>query len=417
VKILLILLAVLAVIVAGFFIFRLPQPIIEIAPEPILHIGQFDVMNTMFTAWLNIALIVLITYLGTRKLSLVPSGFQNAFEALIEGFGNIVKGVAGEQNGRRFFPLVFILFLYIVISNWAALLPVYNHIGVLHDEYGHVHHDAEDHPNYAVGTSTPVEGWTARSIEEYRGYRDNMTGASVAELHGWVMRQRDNLALVPMFTDIPFVRISIPETNPVTGQPTTYYDKYQMMKMALAEEQGTDPDHPLADNEAYGFIAPLLRGTNTDINAPLAMAIWSFIFVEFWGISTLGLFAYGSKFLNFRRLFKGDIVNGIIDVFVGILELVSELSRMISFTFRLFGNIFAGEVLLFMMTFLVPLVLINVFYGLELFVGLIQGFVFAMLTLVFAVMAVAHHGDHDEGAGHVHHADEHTAGGAAAAHH
>ena len=79
------------------------------------------------------------------------------------------------------------------------------------------------------------------------------------------------------------------------------------------------------------------------------------------------------------------------------LELISELIRIVSFTFRLFGNIFAGEVLLLMMSFLVPLVLINVFYGLELFVGLIQAFVFAMLTLVFAQTAVtSHHGDEHE---------------------
>ena len=84
---------------------------------------------------------------------------------------------------------------------------------------------------------------------------------------------------------------------------------------------------------------------------------------------------------------------GIIDIFVGLLELVSELSRMVSFTFRLFGNIFAGEVLLIMMGFLVPLLVINIFYGLELFVGFIQAFVFAMLTLVFAQTAVSHHDD------------------------
>jgi F-type H+-transporting ATPase subunit a len=66
---------------------------------------------------------------------------------------------------------------------------------------------------------------------------------------------------------------------------------------------------------------------------------------------------------------------------------------MVSFTFRLFGNIFAGEVLLIMMGFLVPLLVINIFYGLELFVGFIQAFVFAMLTLVFAQTAVSHHDD------------------------
>ena len=81
---------------------------------------------------------------------------------------------------------------------------------------------------------------------------------------------------------------------------------------------------------------------------------------------------------------------------VGILEIISELARLISFTFRLFGNIFAGEVVLFMSAFLVPFLAATVFYALEVFVGFIQAFVFAMLTLVFAVVATAH-GEHEAG--------------------
>ena len=78
-------------------------------------------------------------------------------------------------------------------------------------------------------------------------------------------------------------------------------------------------------------------------------------------------------------------------LFVGILEGISEVARVISFTFRLFGNIFAGEVLLFAMAFLVPLVGLVPFLGLELFVGLIQAFIFSMLTLVFATTATVGH--------------------------
>jgi F-type H+-transporting ATPase subunit a len=87
---------------------------------------------------------------------------------------------------------------------------------------------------------------------------------------------------------------------------------------------------------------------------------------------------------------------GIIDFFVGILELIAEIARLVSFTFRLFGNMLAGEILLLMMTFLIPLLLALPFYGLELFVGAIQAFVFAMLTLIFGALAVAGHGDEQE---------------------
>jgi len=107
----------------------------------------------------------------------------------------------------------------------------------------------------------------------------------------------------------------------------------------------------------------------------------------------------------FRGLFRlnfGQMFQGAIDAFVGVLELISELVRLLSFTFRLFGNMFAGEVVILMFTFLTPLVLTIAFYGLELFVGVIQAFIFAMLTLVFGVMAVTHgeHAAHEADEGH-----------------
>ena len=80
-------------------------------------------------------------------------------------------------------------------------------------------------------------------------------------------------------------------------------------------------------------------------------------------------------------------------MFVGVLEMFGELARVVSFTFRLFGNMFAGEVLLIAMGFLLPLIGIIPFLGLELFIGLIQAFIFAMLTLVFGAMAVMPHGE------------------------
>jgi F-type H+-transporting ATPase subunit a len=97
--------------------------------------------------------------------------------------------------------------------------------------------------------------------------------------------------------------------------------------------------------------------------------------------------------------------------FVGILELLSEFIRIISFCFRLFGNIFAGEVLILMLTFLMPFLFVDVIYGLELFVGFIQASVFALLTLVFATMAVEHHGEEE------HHEAHHDEDGTADAHH
>lgn len=368
-KTLAIVVGVLALIAVGFLFFPLPQPVIVLKPEPISQIGSFTVTNTILTAWVMIPLICIGLLLGLRKLSLIPSGFQNAFEALMEGFANIVNGVAGEKNGRRFFPLVFIFFLYIVLNNWVALTPVFNVVGSVVDEYDHVHHEAEEHPDFTV------------KEEE--------------EVHGYIM-EKGAITYFPLFQGRP----ELIEVHIDPG--TSYAERARLVDEELERKLGRPLD---TERETYGLIHPFFRSLNSDINAPLAYAIWSFFFVEFWGITALGIGVYLGKFFNLKG----------IGSFVGILEFVSELSRIISFTFRLFGNIFAGEVLLFMMSFLVSFLLIDVFYALELFVGLIQGFVFAMLTLVFAVMAVSHHGDdHDQGAEHGGHgAEAHTTSAAA----
>lgn len=152
---------------------------------------------------------------------------------------------------------------------------------------------------------------------------------------------------------------------------------------------------------------PLFRSAGTDINMPLAIALMSFFFVEYWGIKRLGLLHYMGQFFNFKQLgqgildvFRGKVKSGIsnvlfgaINLFVGVLEFFSHLTRMISFTFRLFGNMTAGEVLLIMMLFLVPLISVLPFYGLELLIGFIQALIFAGLTLVFAIISVAGHGE------------------------
>lgn len=127
---------------------------------------------------------------------------------------------------------------------------------------------------------------------------------------------------------------------------------------------------------------PLLRSTASDLNFTLALALVSVILINIFGIAALGVFTHASKFISFR---------GPIDFFVGILELISEVAKMISFSFRLFGNVFAGEVLLVITGFLVPYLVPVPFLGLEIFVGFIQALVFAMLTTVFISTAVAEH--------------------------
>lgn len=126
--------------------------------------------------------------------------------------------------------------------------------------------------------------------------------------------------------------------------------------------------------------APIFRAPTADINTTLALALLSVGLVQFYGLKTLKM-EYIKKFFNF----KNPILT-----FVGILELIGEMAKIVSFAFRLFGNIFAGEVLLIVTSFLVPFVVPTPFYGLELFVGFIQALVFCMLTLVFLNLATTH---------------------------
>ena len=131
---------------------------------------------------------------------------------------------------------------------------------------------------------------------------------------------------------------------------------------------------------------PLFRSVNTDLNVTLALAIIAVFTIEIAGIVAVGFFRYAGKFLNFSSP---------LNFVVGIIELVSELSRFVSFSFRLFGNIFAGEVLLAVAAFFVPYVLPVPLMSFELFIGVVQAAVFALLTLFFIKLAIAEpHGSH-----------------------
>ncbi len=151
-----------------------------------------------------------------------------------------------------------------------------------------------------------------------------------------------------------------------------------------------------APNAEEGHIVvPFLRAPSADLNFTLALAIVTVVLTQYYGIkSQRG--AYFKKFFDTSGFRMGCLMGGI-GIFVGILELVGELSRLLSFSFRLFGNIFAGEVLLMVIGFLIPYIASLPFYGLELFVGFIQAAVFMMLAVVFMSMATqGHGGEHHE---------------------
>lgn len=142
---------------------------------------------------------------------------------------------------------------------------------------------------------------------------------------------------------------------------------------------------PIGIYEGHGeerVLVPLFRGPNADLSTTLALALVSVGVTQYLSIKALGIGGYISKFISIKNP---------INLFVGILELISEVAKLLSFSFRLFGNIFAGEVLLIVISFLVPILMPIPFLGLEVFIGAIQALVFTMLTTIFIVVATEHH--------------------------
>jgi F-type H+-transporting ATPase subunit a len=296
-------------------------------PAPVLfHVLGLGVTNTMLAGWITVIFLVLVSWLVTRRMQLIPKRAQAAFEALVGWVYDFCRSTAGDKNARKFFPVVGTIFLFVAFNAWLSLVPGYGSIEYI--KY-------EPVPENAEIVTVPAEG-----------------GGPAVEL----------------------VTIDGEEHEVVIKDGR---------EMVIYEEE-------------------LIRGANTDVNTPLAMALISFVFVTYYGLKELK-FKYLAQYFNFGPLFRSvggvfkgkfnilAVFTGIIDVFVGLLEFLSRFITIISFTFRLFGNMTAGEILLLVTAYLLPWVLALPFYGLELLIGFIQGLIFAGLTLVFATMAVSSH--------------------------
>ena len=144
-------------------------------------------------------------------------------------------------------------------------------------------------------------------------------------------------------------------------------------------------------HHGHEVIVPFFRSANADLNTTIALAIISVVATQYFGLRSLGL-SYLSKFFTFKG---AAFYERPINAFVGSLELISEFIKIVSFSFRLFGNIFAGEVLLIVIGFLAAFVASLPFMMLEIFVGFVQALIFAMLSLIFFMMATVQHDAHE----------------------
>lgn len=203
------------------------------------------------------------------------------------------------------------------------------------------------------------------------------------------------LGLLPGFGSIGIChKPEAPEARMAGSFDIAIKDPYAGMSPFFpAAAEGTVEEHILGC-QAGETIIDLFRAPSADLNMTLALALIAFCYVEYMGFRTLG-FGYLGKFFNFK--------GGPIGFVVGFFELISEFARIPAFMFRLFGNIFAGEVLLVVMIFLIPLGLPLPFYFFEAFVGFMQAFIFAVLIIAFVGLAAESHDTHTEGASEAHH--------------
>lgn len=245
---------------------------ISLAAETIFHIGSIPITNTLIISWIIVIFLVIFALSLKNKFKLIPGRIQNFLELIVGGAFDFVDNIVGDKKqSKKFFPLVFTIFIFVLLSNWVEVWPGLGTIGI------------------------------------------------------WEVHQGEKI------------------------------------------------------------LVPFIRSSSADLNFTLAIAIISVMSTQIIGIAAIGFFKHVKKFINF---------SGPINFFVGILELISEIAKVVSFSFRLFGNIFAGEVLLLVVGFLVPYIVPLPFLFLEIFVGLVQALVFSMLTLVFLKMAVMEHAEH-----------------------
>lgn len=271
---------------------------ISIAAEELFRIGPIPVTNSLLVTYLTIILFIIITALIRAKKNIVPAGIQNVVEYTMEYFYNLICEVFGsEEKGRKFFPLVMTIFLFVLIINWFGLLPGVGSIGFY------------------------------RKVEQHSEVVEEMV-------------------------------------------------KHE----GKAEHSENEIEHNKSEKGHDMVFVPLFRGASADLNTTLALALISVIFTQIYSIQILGFKGFLKRFIKLKNP---------IMFFVGILELIAEIAKIISFSFRLFGNIFAGEVLLTVMLFLLPFVVPLPFLALEIFVGVIQAVIFSFLTLFFIKIATS----------------------------
>lgn len=335
---LLILLAVVASVVVSVLFVKVPLPTILLPAEKIpgLAIAGFPITNTFIATILADVTVLILGFLAVRNMKKVPQGLQNLLEWVYEIFDGMLTDIGGKEKARAWIGVFLTILFFLLFANWWELVPGVDSIGVMEPvEVAYAHNDVTI------------------------GY------------------EKSSILGIPTLTN-----------NQINLSKALGEEDLQAIKEEAhhAEEVG-EAYHPHDASGGYVLI-PLVRAAATDLNLTIGLALFVVLISHVIGVRKMGL--------KYFRRFAMPVITGMkpVDALVGILELISEFAKIISLAFRLFGNIFAGQVLLFVMAFLVAFLLPLPFMGLELFVGFMQAFVFAILTFIYFEQAThSHAGD------------------------
>lgn len=347
--------------------------------------------NTFVASVLAALIVLLIAFVlraPSRTAEEVPTGFYNFFEMIIELAYGYVEANAGKW-AKTFFPFFMTFILWIVIGNWMELVPGVDAIGkwenLPHFQAEQALESAEEalHDGQTpleVVRAAPISQEAQNEIaEHFHLLNEDGEPADVAlsevELEELVVEIEHEVEHEVDVANIGGIQNGVLLTKPAT----------------TTDSEGNE----VKPDEADWTIVPYLRAAATDLNFTIAIAIISVVMTQYYGMKAQGM-KYWRKFFPFYSG-KGDEIAknplAVMDIGVGLLEFISEIFKIVSFAFRLLGNIFAGQVLLFVIASLLPIANL-LFWHLEFGVGLLQGVVFALLTLTFMKGATeSHHGD------------------------
>ena len=393
-------------------------PVIQLPGEVYPGGGNLPMTNTLMASivvWILLGLLLIYVRGAMPKSGdEVPrGGFYNIFEMLFEGLYGFIHNIVGEKHMRYIFSFFMTIFLIVLLSNWLELIPGIDSIGFLepHAEVDEATGEVVTEGGYETMTvlfgaqalnpkcpwvspeeaaSLTVEAQAARIVNNCK----TGTGAPVAE----TAREEEPAAVATeASTEAAATETTATEEAGVEVAAADTSDE-ETSGEAVVEESGAEAGEealhhvPPGDASVPWVVLPFLRAPSTDLNMTAALALIAVVMTQVLGFRELGI-GYLTKFFNFKTLFSSPL--GGIDVAVGLLELIGEFAKILSFSFRLLGNIFAGSILLFVMSFLVPF-LPWPFFILEFGVGALQAFVFGLLTAIFMSQATAGHGEHHE---------------------